>query len=166
MWSLSTRPINTGAAFASIVLLAAFVANGEPLPQLLLRECGTVDKLLASAPKPWNADEKFGAIVRALAEGYPTEFTGVEFAAGKPIRVLFKSGAAITFDDGREKTFEQKLEEPDLEDTFSQIYPLTNPTDRLPENFDPGRFRNEPMFFALYGETESAVRDRFCKSAG
>jgi hypothetical protein len=28
----------------------------------------------------------------------------------------------------------------------------------VPENFDPGRFRNEPMFFALYGASESAVR--------
>jgi hypothetical protein len=92
----------------------------------------------------------------ALAAVYPNEFAGVEFPAGKAPRISFKTGDPIPYDDGKEKTFDQKLEDPDLEDTFSQVYPLTNPTDRVPENFDPGRFRNEPMFLALYGASESA----------
>jgi hypothetical protein len=40
---------------------------------------------------------------------------------------------------------------------FLQTYPLTNPTDRLPRDFDPGRCRVEAFFLALYGASESAV---------
>lgn len=158
MWSLFSRWNNACALLAGAVLPIAVAAGDEPSPKLVLWERGSVDKLLSSAPKPWNTDTKFSAILRALVEGYPDDCTGVEFPAGKPVRVLFKNGAAIAYDDGKEKTFAQKLDDSDLEDTFSQVYPLANPTDRLPENFDPGRFRCEPMFFALYGETESAVR--------
>jgi len=125
---------------------------------LLLWERGTIDKLLASAPAPWDTDEKFARILRALAEGYPNDFAGVEFPAGQLARVMFKNGSPIVYDDGKEKTFEQRLDDPDIEDTFSQAYPLANPTDTLPADFDPGRIRNEAMFFALYGGTETMVR--------
>jgi hypothetical protein len=40
---------------------------------------------------------------------------------------------------------------------FYQTYPLTNPTDRLPKDFDPGRCRVDGFFMALYGDSESAV---------
>jgi len=40
---------------------------------------------------------------------------------------------------------------------FYQTYPLANPTDRLPKDFDPGRYRVEALFMALYGDSESAV---------
>jgi hypothetical protein len=158
MWSLSSRWNRSAVALAFPVLTIVAAASSEPAPKLLLWERETVDKLLSSAPGPWNDDAKFGAIVRALATGYPNEFAGIEFPAGKAPRISFKTGDPIVYDDGKEKTIEQKLEDPDLEDTFSQVYPLTNPTDKVPEDFDPGRFRSEPMFFALYGANETAVR--------
>jgi hypothetical protein len=40
---------------------------------------------------------------------------------------------------------------------FHDIYPLTNPTERVPEDSDPGRYRVEGLFMALYGDSEAAV---------
>jgi len=39
---------------------------------------------------------------------------------------------------------------------FHDTYPLANPTDRLPKDFDPGRYRVDALFMALYGDSESA----------
>jgi hypothetical protein len=83
MWSLSNRWNKLTAALTLAAFTIVAAASSEPAPKLLLWERGTVDKLLSSAPKPWNDDAKFGAIVRALAEGYPNEFAGVEFPGGK-----------------------------------------------------------------------------------
>lgn len=155
MWNSSNRSSSCALLLA---LCTVFVHAAPPVPTLLLAERGSIDRLLASAPPPWKTDAKFAAILRAIAVGYPKDLKGVEFPAGGGPRVLLANGTALTYDDGKEKTFDQKLDAPDLEDTFSQVYPLANPTDRLPENFDPGRFRIEPMFMALYGDSDAAVR--------
>ena len=74
------------------------------------------------------------------------------------------AGQKFIYDDGATKTFEERLDHPDIEDMFSQTYPLTNPTDRLPQDFDPGRYRVEAFFLALYGGSESAVAAQLCAS--
>ena len=70
----------------------------------------------------------------------------------------FKLGGALyPWDDGRTKSFEERLAAPDLEDTFSQPYtpgPL-RPVTR--ENEDPGRIRFDPLFQATYGDSEAHV---------
>jgi hypothetical protein len=66
-------------------------------------------------------------------------------------------GTRIPYDDGRAKTFDEKLEAPDLEDMFSIRYrpgairPVVVPDD------DPGRIRVESVFAAAYGATRAAV---------
>jgi poly-gamma-glutamate capsule biosynthesis protein CapA/YwtB (metallophosphatase superfamily) len=66
-------------------------------------------------------------------------------------------GTRIPYDDGRAKTFDEKLEAPDVKDMFSIRYrpgpirPVVIPDD------DPGRIRVEPMFAATYGATRAAV---------
>jgi poly-gamma-glutamate synthesis protein (capsule biosynthesis protein) len=67
-------------------------------------------------------------------------------------------GTRIPYDDGRAKTFDEKLETPDLEDMFSIRYrpgairPVVVPDD------DPGRIRVEAIFGATYGNTRGAVQ--------
>src|SRR5688572_13930691 len=129
MWSSSSRWNKAALAAALLALVVAAPAE-QAVPKLLLWERGSIEKLISSAPEPWNRDAKFGAILRAMAEGYPKEFAGVEFPPGKPVRILIGKDTTLVYDDGRAKTFEQKLDEPDLEDTFSQLYPLSNPTDK------------------------------------
>jgi poly-gamma-glutamate synthesis protein (capsule biosynthesis protein) len=66
-------------------------------------------------------------------------------------------GTRIPYDDERAKTFDEKLNAPDIQDMFSIRYrpgairPVTIPDD------DPGRIRVEELFAATYGQTRAAV---------
>lgn len=117
-------------------------------------------------PKELQKEHTLVAIAEALDEAYGKDFGGVTKDDESGIVFLF-AGVKIPYDDGKEKSHDQKLEDADLEDSFSQIYPLKNPVDQLPENLDPGRIRVEAMFKALYGSTEaevarSCVKVKFC----
>lgn len=113
-------------------------------------------------PADLRDDAKLAAIVAAYNKGYGKDF-GVAARNATGETVLRLAGREFVYDDGKKKTFTELLNKPDIEDTFSQTYPINNPTDRLPENFDPGRFRVEDVFKALYGSNESEV-SRNCVS--
>ncbi|MDD3462953.1 MAG: SH3 domain-containing protein [Sulfurospirillaceae bacterium] len=72
--------------------------------------------------------------------------------------VYFADGSSLAYDDGQTKTFEQKLENADIEDQISQSYPAFAEIVEPKTDEDPGRFRNEAFFKKLYGETEDEVR--------
>ena len=117
----------------------------------------------AQAPQPNNQlpadlrdNAKLAAIVDAFSKGYGKEFGGVARNA-KGETVLRLAGQEFVYDDGKMKTYSELLDNPDIEDTFSHTYPITNPTDKVPENFSPGRFRVEDLFKALYGSNETEV---------
>jgi len=141
----------------AVSLASAVVSRSEEPKRLLIWEVGGVEGLLKAAPMPWKTENRFVSIVRAMAAGYPKDFIGLEISPNAPLRVLLANGQSVIYDDGKTKTFDQMLDAPDLEDMFSQVYPLTNPTDQLPENFDPGRIRIDAMFQAIFGDTQSAV---------
>lgn len=68
-------------------------------------------------------------------------------------------GSTLTFDDGKTKTFEGKLNSSDLEDQLFQPYPTGNASFVAPvKNQDPGRFRCEEFFLAVYGRTKKEVQ--------
>ena len=66
-------------------------------------------------------------------------------------------GGTLPWDDGRPKTFDERIDRPDLADMFSVPYvagairPVTEPGD------DPGRIRVDALFKATYGERAEAV---------
>lgn len=64
----------------------------------------------------------------------------------------------MPFDDGQKKTFAQLLQNADLEDQLAQKYPLNRVQNPPAINQDPGRFRYEPFFRKMYGNTEAEVR--------
>jgi hypothetical protein len=73
--------------------------------------------------------------------------------------IVLQDGQKIAFDDGRDKTFTQKLASADLEDQLSQPYPTGEASFTDPaQNYDPGRFRCQEFFLAVYGRTEQEVR--------
>lgn len=73
--------------------------------------------------------------------------------------LYWNDGTAMIYDDGKKKSYDEKLNSPDLEDMMSQKYQKGKNWDSPPEiNFDPGRIRYEPLFKKMYGETESAVQ--------
>lgn len=67
--------------------------------------------------------------------------------------LYLKSGAKFRISDGRtKKTFEQLLEEPDVDDMFFAVYARASPLQPPARNADPGRVRFEPLFVAMYGD--------------
>jgi peptidoglycan L-alanyl-D-glutamate endopeptidase CwlK len=96
-----------------------------------------------------NASAKADAFLQA----YPKFFSGF-----KDNTLLFRDGGGIQFDDGRSKTFEELLSEPDPEDELSQSYPIGPQSYSAPAvNFDPGRFRCVALFKKMYGENAKEV---------
>ena len=71
-------------------------------------------------------------------------------------QLLFPDGTSIVCDDGREKSFIQKLDDCDIEDMFSMTYDRSATTpDYLS---DCGRGRCEQLFKKMYGNSEREVR--------
>ncbi len=74
--------------------------------------------------------------------------------------VVMNDGSEIRWEDGVEgKTFEQLLNEPDLQDQMSIRYPLGRHSKAPGINDDPGRIRVESFFKSVYGADKQAVRD-------
>lgn len=148
-------------AFFLISLLAFLVGNlssTEPVPSTNQRFefHDDIQALVLSLPGSFHHDQKLVPILTALAVAYPKALQALEIRADQRLLVCL-AGKKFIYDDGATKTFEERLNHPDMEDMFYQTYPLTNPTDRLPKDFDPGRYRVEALFMALYGDSESAV---------
>ncbi len=86
-------------------------------------------------------------IERRLIEGYPQSIR----SAGNG-RVTFSDGTDLPLDDGVSKNFDVWLARPDIDDMFRFPYPAMVPAVAPPEDFDPGRARNEAFFRKVYGD--------------
>lgn len=96
------------------------------------------------------------AELHCLQEAYPDHIDST--AENK---IFWADGTEMIFDDGESKTFQEMLEQPDLQDQFMIPYPKgENYSLPLPENFDPGRIRYEPFFRKMYGDSREAVRQQ------
>jgi peptidoglycan LD-endopeptidase CwlK len=111
----------------------------------------------AESAEAGNASSKADAFVRA----YPGFFSGF-----KDNTLLFHDGGGIQFDDGRAKTYEQLLSDPDPEDELSQSYPTGPESYSAPAvNFDPGRYRCAALFKKMYGENAKEVESHLTSIA-
>src|ERR1700730_17371651 len=95
--------------------------------------------------------------VSSKAEGflraYPNFFSGYQDNT-----LIFRDGGGIQFDDGRSKTYEELLSNPDPKDELSQSYPTGPQSYSAPAiNFDPGRYRCAPLFKRMYGGSAKEV---------
>lgn len=88
----------------------------------------------------------------ALMAAYPLDVVGVEDGM-----LLLASGARLPLDDGIDKSFEQRLETTDLQDMFHDPYPWGAEPAPPARNFDPGRYRADALFKAIYGATRAEV---------
>jgi len=71
--------------------------------------------------------------------------------------VFFMDGSSLPYDDKKGKTFDQLLENADIEDMFAQKYPAFAPISAPALNDDPGRFRNDAFLKKLYGSSKSEI---------
>lgn len=66
----------------------------------------------------------------------------------------------LAWDDGKTKTFDQRLDDPDLHDTFFQPYGTGPIVANNTTNLDPGRYRKEALFKATFGDSSQAVQTK------
>ncbi|MCM8709619.1 M15 family metallopeptidase [Clostridium sp. SYSU_GA19001] len=92
-----------------------------------------------------------------LMLGYPEYAVDVKREDNGNVYLIMKSGKKILYDDKKNKTFEQKLNNPDLQDMMEQIYPLKPVTDLMEKDFDPGRIRVYELLREVYGGSKQAV---------
>jgi hypothetical protein len=87
--------------------------------------------------------------------------TPVADAASPPGWVLRLPDAnEVPWNDGKTKTYDQKLATPDLEDTLAMPYLLGAITPKTTVNDDPGRIRSDALFKATFGATSAAVQQK------
>jgi hypothetical protein len=94
------------------------------------------------------------AELTCLARSYRV---GSVFERGEWFGVL-PDGKRIPFDDHKSKSFDQRLDSPDVKDVFLIPYRAgaIRPVDN--ENQDPGRIRIEALFEATYGPNPAAAQ--------
>ena len=94
--------------------------------------------------KPSNIREYLDRLVRYYPDaisGYDNEF------------LILKNGMKFRISDDRtDKTFQELLEKPDIDDMFYAQYPRGTFPKQPEKNIDPGRVRFEPLFVAMYGD--------------
>lgn len=137
------------------VLVAAFAAS-------LLGGCSRGDSAsgdsaaenISSADKTAETphDKGYGRPKeQALIDAYPEFISDI-----RDNRIIFRDGSEMTFDDGKEKDFLQRLDDADPEDMFYDIYTLP---DGAPEYLhDSGRSRSEELYKKMYGSSAAEVQ--------
>ena len=100
--------------------------------------------------------EKINPSLQHLVEAYPDFLLSAE---GNML--VWKDGTKMPFDDGvQNKSFEDLLNSPDLEDQMSMKYPIGRFYDVPSKNQDPGRIRYEPFFKKMYGNSKEEVKEK------
>lgn len=83
-----------------------------------------------------------------LVSSYPDKIDGYDSEY-----LILKNGLKFRISDGlTNKTFQELLERPDIDDMFYVQYPVGAVPTQPAKNIDPGRVRFEPLFIAMYGD--------------
>jgi hypothetical protein len=102
--------------------------------------------------------------LKCLLEAYPDHLDSARLDAELGWLLVWKDGTTMDWDDGKsEKSYAEKLEDPDLQDMMSIPYPLGELKRELSQNEDPGRIRYEPFFRKMYGDSAKVVGSRLVK---
>ena len=75
-------------------------------------------------------------------------------------------GARVPFDDRKSKSWDERLESPDIKDMLVLPYATGPIRPILDENDDPGRIRVEAVFAATYGGRRAAAEQRLVRFLG
>jgi hypothetical protein len=109
----------------------------------------------ASEDKDYTTEMKQDILTLMLA--YPEYILGVEKKDSDEVYLIMKSGKKILYDDKKQKSHEEKLSNPDLQDMLEQKYPLEKNTEIMDKNFDPGRARHYELLSEVYGNSKGAI---------
>ena len=91
-------------------------------------------------------------IVEVMMAVYPSQIIG--FYDNK---IVFADSSFLIFDDGKQKSVKELIENPDIQDMF--VYSYLKGKIEAPAKFsNPGRIRNENFFKKMYGKTSEEVQ--------
>jgi hypothetical protein len=102
-----------------------------------------------------KADELYGAPSENIKESMD------RLVKSYPDHISHQDGEILFLKDGRQfpisdkrtdKTFDELLEKPDIDDMFFARYPAGTTPAQPARNSDPGRVRYGPLFVAMYGD--------------
>ncbi|MCB2292332.1 M15 family metallopeptidase [Clostridium algoriphilum] len=97
-----------------------------------------------------------------LMLAYPEYITNIE-GSNDYVYLIMKSGKKLIYDDKKTKNSQEKLANPDLQDTLEQLYPLSPIKSIMVEDFDPGRFRNYGLLSEVYGSSKGSIELKLTK---
>jgi hypothetical protein len=90
----------------------------------------------------------FASHLDDLVRAYPDWISGHDDKS-----LVLKDGQQFPISDGKmNKTFNELLESPDIDDMFYASYPAGRTPQQPQKNIDPGRVRYDPLFTAMYGD--------------
>ena len=92
-------------------------------------------------------------LMRRLVAAYPDFLAGYDDNA-----IIWRDGTRMSFDDGRDKTFKERLGDPDLEDQFYAATRAACAASRHWRTSILGRVRYEPFFTKMYGDCKRDSR--------
>ena len=98
--------------------------------------------------KQSEPQKKVPPFVQALLDAYPETLSGFDGDS-----ILFADGSKMLYNDGSKHTWQQMLENADIEDMAFWPY-----LDTVLSFHDPGRIRCEAFFKKMYGNTAAEVR--------
>ena len=104
--------------------------------------------------KDYEIEMKQDILILMLS--YPEYIVNLEKNNDK-VYLIMKSGKKIIYDDKIEKTHDEKLINPDLQDSLHQYYPLDKNNTVLNKDFDPGRARPYELLSEVYGESQKLI---------
>ena len=156
-----------------LVALFLFSDWSESAAQLQIHQQGDfqqdIEIQLRSLPQPLSDNSILKADLISLFRCYEGFCRQLEYTSRNEIYIIMENGSRILYDDRLAKTFNQKLNSPDLEDMLSLLYRPGPSIKLLHEEDDPGRFRVSEFFKSIYGITREEVGKnlvivRFCGS--
>jgi hypothetical protein len=133
---------------------------GVGIPEELRLPPGTTSfppEVLARLGAQFPEKPSLPADLAALTAGYPGFCLGVEVRPDRKVYLIMKNQQKLLYDDGLVKSFEDKLKRPDLKDMLAQVYRPGVDREPFRPDYDPGRFRVDAFFSAVYGASASEV---------
>jgi len=121
---------------------------------------------IASAVDVTNKDDNSNKYNKTMKQdllclmlAYPEYITNIEENGGY-FYLIMKSGKKLIYDDKKTKNSQEKLANPDFQDTLEQLYPLSPIKGIMIADFDPGRYRNYGLLSEIYGTSKQAIESK------
>jgi frataxin-like iron-binding protein CyaY len=98
-----------------------------------------------------------------LMLAYPEYVVSAKQEQDGRVWLITKQGGKILYDDKKTKTYQEKLENADIQDTMEQIYPINNERNIMDINYDPGRSRVYNLLNIVYGNNKKQIEKNMVK---